>query len=175
MIGQCKSNCPMVGQCMSNCRMIGQCILNCPMAGQCVSNGSMSNSWAVYVQLSNDFTMYIQLSDDWTVDVQLSVGWTVHIKLSDGWTVYVQLFNGCPNDLLHCVNYLTKQCVFKLMSQNITKCYTLSELNTRLSSDNFCPTKSCYWTVSNFSDPWEEDMKLFNKKNTYLKKIPQKP
>ena len=24
----------------------------------------------------------------------------------------------------------------------------------RLLSDNFCLTKSCYWTVSNISDPW---------------------
>ena len=87
----------------------------------------LSNSWTVYVQLSDDFTAYVQLSNDWTVDVQLSVGWTVNIQLSNCWTVYVQLLNFCPNDLLHCVNYLNINYMLKLMSQNAAKFYALSQ------------------------------------------------
>ena len=41
------------------------------------------------------------------------------------------------------------------MSRNFTHFFRKKSLpNTRLSSDNFGLTKSCYWTVSNFSDPW---------------------
>ena len=82
-----------------------------------------------------------KMSNDWTGDVQLAVGWTVHVQLSNGWTVYIQ-------QTLYLKAYVAKchKILHTFPARN-------SFQNTLLLSANFCITKSCYWTVSNFSDP----------------------
>ena len=172
MIGQCIFNYPMAGQCVSNCPMVGQWISYGLIIGQCIFHylmvGKRISTWPIvgqcmYVQLSNDLKcmfncpmighwmsscplvrqcrfnclMFGQCISNYSMVFQIIVCIALNI-----WT------ESLSQQTVYLKAYVTRRCkVFRTFPARE------SFKNIHLLSDNFGLTKSCYWTVLNFSDP----------------------
>ena len=127
MVGQRISNCPIVGQCRSSSPMILQCLSDCPMIGQWMS------SCRLVGQCIFNCLMVGQCITNCSLVVQMVDCIAITI-LSDN----------------------ESKSLCRKMSQNFTLFPSQKSFQKFcLSPDNFFLTKSCYWTVSNFSDPWQ--------------------
>ena len=159
MIGQCMSKCPMDWQSISNCRMSGQCIFNCPMAGQCVSNCPMDGQWMsncliicqfifnclmVWQRISNcpkvgqcmsSCPIILQCMFNCPMIGQVISSWLLVGQCMFNCLMVVECMSNCSMIALHCVN---RHCILKLMSQNVTKFYTLSKQEVYFKIRAFC-------------------------------------